>query len=85
MLRNLGIQAKLIQLHDKWETSMGFLRTHVPKTHEPARELVVSFDNKIGGKSTLKALKAYANELTKEYEKRAYSRFSKADMRFLSA
>jgi hypothetical protein len=85
MLRDLGIHAELIQLHDKWETSMGFLRTHVPKTHEPAWELVVSFDNKIGGKSTLKALKAYANELTKEYEKRAYSRFSKADMRFLSA
>ncbi|MFW9966348.1 MAG: DUF3795 domain-containing protein [Candidatus Thorarchaeota archaeon] len=84
MLRNLGIDAKLIQLHDKWTTDMGFLRTHVPKTHEPAWELAVTFADKIGGKTILKALKAYANELTREYDKKAYSRFSKADMRFLS-
>jgi hypothetical protein len=85
MLKDLGINAELIQLHDDWFTDMGFLRTHIPKTHEPAWELVVSFTDKIGGKSTLKALKAYVNELTREYEKRAYSRFSKVDMRFLSA
>jgi hypothetical protein len=85
MLRDLGIHAKLIQLHDKWTTDMGFLRTHVPKTHEPAWEVVVSFSDRIGGKSTIKALKAYTDQLTREYEKRAYSRFSKADMRFLSA
>jgi hypothetical protein len=84
ILEALGIHAKLIQLHDKWTTDMGFLRTHVPKTHEPAWELVVSFADNIGGKTMLKALKAYANELTRKYEKRAYSRFSKADMRFLS-
>ncbi|MHA2140345.1 MAG: DUF3795 domain-containing protein [Candidatus Thorarchaeota archaeon] len=85
MLRDLGIHAKLIQLHDEWTTNMGFLRTHVPRTHEPAWELVASFTDEIGGKPTLKALKAYVNELTREYEKRSYSRFSKADMRFLSA
>ncbi|MHA2005203.1 MAG: DUF3795 domain-containing protein [Candidatus Thorarchaeota archaeon] len=85
MLKKLGIRAKLIQLHDAWTTDMGFLRSVIPKTHEPAWELVVSFTDKIGGKSMLKALKAYANELTREFEKRAYSRFSKADMRFLSA
>ncbi len=85
MLRDLGIQAKLVQLHDDWTTDMGFLRSVVPKTHEPAWELVVSFTDKIGGMSTLKALKAYANELTQKYEKGAYTRFSKADMRFLSA
>ena len=85
MLGDLGIHAKLIQLHDDWTTDMGFLRSVVPKTHDPAWELMVSFSERIGGKSMLKALKAYVNELTREYEKRAYSRFSKADMRFLSA
>ena len=85
MLRTLGIRAELIQLHDEWTTDMGFLRSVVPKTHEPAWELRASFTEKIGGKSTLKALKAYANELTREYEKGAYSRFSKADMQFLTA
>jgi hypothetical protein len=84
MLRDLGIDAKLIQLHDKWTTDMGFLRTHVPKTHEPAWELAVTFADKVGGKTMLKALKAYANELILEYDKKAYSRFSKANMRFLS-
>ncbi|MFW9803749.1 MAG: DUF3795 domain-containing protein [Candidatus Thorarchaeota archaeon] len=85
MLRNLGLRTELIQLYDDWTTDMGFLRSVVPKTHEPAWELVASFTEKIGGESTLKALKAYANELTHEYEKGAYSRFSKADMRFLIA
>ncbi|MFW9912921.1 MAG: DUF3795 domain-containing protein [Candidatus Thorarchaeota archaeon] len=84
MLGDLGVDAELIQLHDKWTTDMGFLRTHVPKTHKPAWELVISFTDRIGGKSTMKAFKAYANELTREYEKKAYSRFSKGDMRFLS-
>ncbi|MFW9889897.1 MAG: hypothetical protein ACFFER_17045, partial [Candidatus Thorarchaeota archaeon] len=84
MLADLGIDAELIQLHDKWTTDMGFLRTHIPKTHKPAWELVVSFTDGIGGKSAIKAFKAYVNELTREYKKRAYSRFSKGDMRFLS-
>lgn len=85
MLKELGIEAKLLQLHDGWTTDMGFLRSVIPKTHEPAWELMVSFSEGIGGKSMLKALKAYVDELTSEYEKRAYTRFSKADMRFLSA
>ena len=85
MLGDLGIDAELIQLHDKWTTDMRFLRTHIPRTHKPAWELVVSFNDEIGGKSTLEALRAYVDRLTKEYEKRAFSRFAKADMRFLSA
>ncbi|MFX0107566.1 MAG: hypothetical protein ACFE7R_04715, partial [Candidatus Hodarchaeota archaeon] len=84
MLRNLGIHAEFVQLYDDWTTAMGFLRSQIPKTHDPAWELVISFDEGIGGKSTLKAMKSYTDELSAKYQKKAYTNFSKAEMRFLS-
>ncbi|MHA2227979.1 MAG: DUF3795 domain-containing protein, partial [Candidatus Thorarchaeota archaeon] len=85
MLRNLGIFAEMIQLYDDWTTDSGYLRTHIPRTEKPVWEIVISFEKKIGGLSTLKALKSYVERLSNEYHKRAFTRFSKGDMRFLEA
>jgi hypothetical protein len=85
LLRNLGIYAEMNQLYDDWTTDIGYLRTHIPRTDDPAWELVISFAEKIGGSSTLKALKTYVEKLSREYQARAYTRFSKGDMRFLEA
>lgn len=85
MLRGIGIRAELHQLHSEWTTGLGYLRTHIPGTENPAWCLVICFDRSIGGAGTLQALKSYANELTNKFQSRAYSHFSKADMSFLSS
>ena len=83
MLEQLGIHAELVQLHEDWTTGLGYLRTHIPGSEEPAWNLVISFDERIGGSVSLAAMKYYANELSDRFPKRAYTYFSKADMRFL--
>ncbi|MFW9845799.1 MAG: DUF3795 domain-containing protein [Candidatus Thorarchaeota archaeon] len=84
MLRNFGIHAELVQLHDDWTTESGYLRTHIPKTNKPAWEFIMSFSEDAGGAPTLKALKAYVEKLVNDFDKRAFTRFSKGDMRFLA-
>jgi hypothetical protein len=81
MLKQLGIKAKLIQLYDDWATGLGYLRTHIPGSEDPTWKLVFSFNEKIGGSISLAAMKYFADELSKRYQKRAYSNFSKVDMR----
>jgi hypothetical protein len=82
MLKQLGIQTELVQLHDDWTTGLGYLRTHIPGSKDPAWKLVLSFEESIGGSVSLAAMKYFADELTDRYQKRAYTYFSKVDMRF---
>ncbi|MFX1369384.1 MAG: hypothetical protein ACFFAY_12370, partial [Promethearchaeota archaeon] len=84
MLNQLGIKAELVQLYEDWTTGLGYLRTHIPGSEDPAWKLVMAFDKGIGGSAALSAMKLYADELAKRYQKRAYSNFSKADMTFLA-
>ncbi len=44
----------------------------------------MSFVERIGGKSTLKALQTYTRMLDEKYGKKAFQRFSEADMQILS-
>lgn len=61
----------------------GWLRDRIPGSNDPAWHLRVSFDEELGGLQSLKTLQSYVKQLNKEYGKRAFSRFTKADMRFL--
>lgn len=85
MLREIGIIAELEQLHDEWTTGLGYLRTQIPGTDKPTWNLVINFEKRIGGPDALRAMKFYASELSREFKNTAYSRFSKADFKFLAA
>lgn len=62
---------------------IGWLRDRIPGTHEPAWNLRVSLSGSLGGIESLKTLQSYVKQLSEQYGKRAYARFTKADMRFL--
>jgi hypothetical protein len=62
---------------------IGWLRDRIPKSNDPAWHLKVSLDKTLGGVSSLKMLKSYAKALDEKYNRRAFSMFTKADMRFL--
>ncbi|MFW9800644.1 MAG: hypothetical protein ACFFD9_09420, partial [Candidatus Thorarchaeota archaeon] len=63
---------------------LNWLRDRIPGTDESAWLLRASFDEALGGFESLKTLQDFAKTLESTYGKRAYSRFSKADMRILA-
>ncbi|OLS23300.1 MAG: hypothetical protein ThorAB25_24750 [Candidatus Thorarchaeota archaeon AB_25] len=86
ILSKLGIHGdmKLAPL-DKSEliSPIGWLRDRIPGSNDPAWFLSVSLDKQHGGIGTLKKMQSYVKELEEEYDKRAFGRFTKADMRYL--
>jgi hypothetical protein len=83
-LSKVGIKGEMILAPlDKSEliSPIGWLRDRRPGTDNPAWHLKVSFDTKLGGPKSLKMLKSYARHLVEEYDRKAYSKFVKADMR----
>ncbi len=76
-LEEYGVHCEIIPLMEAgWLTPGGALRKH-------GWFMKMSFDDKAGGVSGLKALKTYTAELDEKYGKRAFRYFSKADMRVL--
>jgi hypothetical protein len=83
-LSHVGIKGEMILAPlDKSELTspIGWLRERIPGTDDPVWHLKVTFDSKHGGPESVKMLQAYAQLLTDEYDRKAYSRFVKADMR----
>jgi hypothetical protein len=83
-LSKLGIHGELrFMLDDKAQRTspIGWLRDRIPGTNNPVWYLDVTLDAKLGGPDLLKMLQSYASTLDDEFGKKAYSRFSKADMR----
>ena len=82
MLKKLGVLCEHVPLtKDKygekgWLTPMGWLR-------KKGWFIKLSFDDVVGGASTLKALTNYVTKLNQKYGKRAFGYFAKADMRIL--
>ena len=68
---------------DKIMTPTGWLRERIPVTGEPVWFLKVSFDDALGGITSLKTLQSYVKALDEKKGKRAYAAFKKADMSFL--
>jgi hypothetical protein len=44
----------------------------------------MSFDREIGGTDALKAIQTYTRRLDTQYSKKAFNRFTEADMRILA-
>ncbi len=76
-LKKFGVRGELVELAEGWATPTMSLRKH-------GWEMNLSFDNKIGGLATLKALQEFAMKLDAKYGKRAHRYFKDADMRVLS-
>jgi hypothetical protein len=68
---------------DKIMTPTGWLRERIPVTGEPVWFLKVSFDDTLGGITSLKTLQSYAKAIDEKKGKSAYAAFRKADMQFL--
>jgi hypothetical protein len=84
ILSSIGIQGEMkFAPLDKSElfSPMGWLRERIPRTNEPVWHLEISLKKKLGGAESLKLLYSYVKQIDNEYGKRAYSRFTKADMR----
>jgi hypothetical protein len=64
---------------------IGWLRERIPGTNDPVWSLSISLDEQHGGFETLQKLRSYAKALDEEYGKRAFGRFTKADMRYLES
>ncbi|MGY5879929.1 MAG: DUF3795 domain-containing protein [Candidatus Thorarchaeota archaeon] len=62
-------------------TPIGWLRDRIPGSNDPGFHLRISLDEKLGGFDSLKLLQTYGGQLEKEYGKRAFGNFKKADMR----
>jgi hypothetical protein len=83
-LTTIGIPGELVLVtEDRSQliTPIGWLRDRLPGTNDPAYHVKISFDESLGGTTSLKLLQSYAKVLVDEYDKRAYGRFKKADMR----
>ena len=84
ILSKIGIhgEMKFANLEkDQFITPIGWLRDRIPGTEDPVWHLVISFNEKLGSGTSLADLQRYAFALSKKYGKRAFSRFSKLDMR----
>jgi len=68
---------------NKITTPTGWLRERIPDTGGPVWALKVSFDDALGGITSLKTLQSYARTLDEKKGKSAYAAFKKADMHFL--
>jgi len=68
---------------NKITTPTGWLRERIPDTGGPVWALKVSFDDALGGITSLKTLQSYARTLDEKKGKTAYAAFKKADMHFL--
>ena len=86
LLTKVGLPGELVFVtedHSQLFTPTGWLRDRLPGTNNPVYHVKLSFNEKLGGPKSLTLLQSYARALADEYDKRAYSRFKKADMRFL--
>ena len=79
-LAEFGVSCELDALEgvmtEDLTTGMGYLR-------KKGWVMRMSFEEKIGGTATLKALQTYANNLDKKHASRAFQRFREADMTIL--
>lgn len=79
ILSGHGVRCELIPLVEKgWRTPRGSLR-------KQGWRVRISLDDAAGGREALGVLQAYARELDERHGKGAFRRFSRADMRDLSA
>ncbi|MFX1342592.1 MAG: DUF3795 domain-containing protein, partial [Promethearchaeota archaeon] len=76
-LKKFGVHGELVKLADGWTTPTQSFR-------KQGWKMKISFDKKISGISSLKALKDYAMKLDTKYGKRAHRYFKDADMCVLS-
>lgn len=86
ILAKIGIPGELVLVtEDRTQliTPIGWLRDRLPGTNDPAYHVRLSFNEELGGLTSLKLLQSYANSLLEKYDNKAYGRFKKADMRFL--
>jgi len=80
ILKKEGVKGELVPLIEKeWKTPSGYLRKNESGKKNPAWE--IRLFEKPGGKDLLSALGSYSLGLDKQRGKRAYSAFSKIDMR----
>jgi len=80
----VGIKGEMVLAPlDKSELTspMGWWRERIPGTDDPVWHLTVGFDSALRGSETVRMLQSYARQLSSEYDRKAYSRFVKADMR----
>ena len=80
LMKQFGVHSEHVPLTKKkssWLTSKGHLR-------KKGWFITVSFNNKGGGTTTLKALKKYAAKLDQKYGKKAFRYFSNVDMQVLA-
>ncbi len=80
MLKKEGVKGEFVPLIDKeWKTPLGHLRKKESRKKNPAWK--IRLIEKPGGQDLLSALQSYSLGLDKQKGKRAYSAFSKIDMR----
>jgi hypothetical protein len=78
LFEKYGVHCEVLPQKEKgWLTPTGALRT-------TGWLMKLSFDEKLGGSLTVKALKNYATKLDEKYGKNAFRYFSKGDMRILT-
>ena len=81
-LKEYGIEGELEPLvEDQWKLPSDYLRGTIRGGKAPVWQLRFIVDSRIGGVSTMKALKTYVMELLSRYGNRGFTRFTRADMR----
>lgn len=77
LFEKYGVHSEIVPLQETdWVTPTGALR-------KTGWLMKLSFDEKIGGSLTVKALKNYALKLDEKYDKNAFRYFSRGDVRVL--
>lgn len=81
-LKDYGLDGELEPLvEDQWKLPSDYLRGTVRGGEAPVWQIRFKIDSRIGGVSTMKALKTYVMELLSRYGNRGFARFTRADMR----
>ena len=83
IIKECGVHCEVIPVAKDWLLPSGWIRSKRAGDKVVPWYMKMSFDDKAGGVSALKALKRYTARLDEKYGKRAFTYFSKADMRVL--
>ncbi len=83
VLEECGLHCEHVPLGEGWLLPSGWMRRRC-KAWDAGWLMKMAFGGEAGGVAALRALRTYTSGLSKEYGKRAFTRFSRADMRVLS-
>jgi len=83
VLGEYGLHCEHVPLGEGWLLPSGWMRRRC-KAWDAGWLMKMAFGNEAGGVAALRALTTYTSRLGEEYGKRAFRRFSRADMQVLS-